>query len=69
MWEQHLEKIVLGVVVLVFIAAVFLLAMESPNAVQVGSQQLAPGEVNGVILSKANDLGSRLQSSASSASS
>ena len=65
-WEQHVEKIVLGIVVLVFLAAVFLLAMESPNVVQVGSQQLAPAEVNAVILSKANDVGSRMRSGAGS---
>lgn len=65
-WEQHVEKIVLGLVVLVFLAAVFLLATGTPNQLRVGNEELAPGEVNAKIRSKAEDLNRSFQPNASS---
>ena len=62
-WEEHLEKIVLGLVALVLLAALAYVVLAKPNTTKVGSQDLAPGEVNAEIMQKANDLGLRLQAS------
>ena len=62
-WEEHLEKIVLGLVVLVLLGALAYVLLAKPNTTTVGSQDLAPGEVNSEIMQKANDLGLRLQAS------
>ena len=65
-WEQHVEKFVLGLVGLVLLGALFLLVTESPNSAKVGSETLTPGEVNQRILAKASELDMRLQSNSES---
>lgn len=65
-WEQHVEKIVLGLVGLVLLGALFLLVTESPNSTKISTETLTPGEVNQKILAKARELDMRLQSNSES---
>jgi hypothetical protein len=64
-WEEHLEKIVLAVCAVVLVGAAGTVMMERPNRTTVGTQEVDPAEVNGVILAKAGDLGRRLQETSS----
>ncbi|MCH2161954.1 MAG: hypothetical protein MK085_08790 [Phycisphaerales bacterium] len=63
-WEEHVEKIVLALLVLVLLAVLGYVVVAKPNTTQVGGRDLAPGEVNAEIMQKATDLGLRLKSSA-----
>ncbi len=61
-WEQHVEKIILGLAVLILLGALALLVMGSPNVTQVGNSDLTPGEVNQELINRANDLRMKLSS-------
>ena len=64
-WEQHVEKIILGLAVLILLGALALLVMGSPNVTQVGNSELTPGEVNQELMNRANDLRMKLDSATS----
>lgn len=60
-FQQHVEKIVLGVGLLVLIgvgATQFLLG--EPNAVELENKPVAPGDIKDTVVIKSNQLGSRL---------
>lgn len=60
--EQHLEKIVLGVVALVFLAALAVQFLLQPNAVEVGgSDTRPPGEIYDVLAQQAQRIEGQLE--------
>lgn len=61
-WEQHVEKLVLGVCVILLLGAAAMFVLDMPNTTRVGSEDLQPSEVNDVIRTKVGDLRSRLSS-------
>lgn len=60
-WEQHFEKLVLGLCIVLLLGAAAMFVLDMPNTTRVGSEDLQPSEVNDVIRTKAGDLRSRLK--------
>ncbi len=59
--EQHAEKIVLGVSVLVSLALLWLFVIGGPNAVVVSGRKLGPGEVDRHVRTQAERLDAKLK--------
>ena len=60
-WEQHVEKIVLGLTVAVLVAVFAMLIFETrPVTAEIDGQERGPFEVNQVLVDKAKELGRRL---------
>ena len=59
-WEQHIEKGVLGLMLILLLVILFLGLTGAPNQVDVRvsgqSQSLSPGELNDVILAEASKI-------------
>jgi len=65
-WEQHVEKIVLAVAVLVCGAFVAMQFVGNPNAATIGGKTVSPGEVDGLLEEKARAISVRLSDDAAS---
>lgn len=55
-WEQHVEKMVLGVAVLLFAAFTAMQFIGNPNAAKMGTETVSPGEVDGKLETKAQSI-------------
>lgn len=61
--EAHIEKLILGVAVLVFLGSVYIYVLGSPNAIEIGGEMTDPGEIDTKLLDDANRLRSKIKSS------
>ena len=59
--EAHIEKIVLGISVVVLFASVYFYVLGSPNAIDLDGEKVSPGEIDEKLLDQANRLKSNLQ--------
>ncbi|UCD74062.1 MAG: hypothetical protein JSV91_09750 [Phycisphaerales bacterium] len=59
-WEQHLERIVLGIAVLVFLGFTVIQFIGNPNAVQQGNEIYTPRDVDDTLRQRADQLAARL---------
>ena len=57
---QHIEKIVLGITGLIFLAVVSMQFVTEPNKVDTGSREVAPDQIYNELASKANALQSQI---------
>ncbi len=58
--EQHIEKIVLGIVMLLLLAVLSMQFVTRPNDIDVGNRKVAPDQVYAVLEGQANQLQSQL---------
>lgn len=65
-WEQHVERIVLGVAGLVFLSFTVLQFIGDPNAMKVGGETYSPGDVNERLETQAEQIVTRLAPTAGS---
>ncbi len=65
-FEQHVEKLVLGVAVLLFLGFAGWQLLHQPNLVQVGREEVGPGAINDILEEKANEKQARLATNAAS---
>ena len=68
LWEEHIEKAIFGILVIVLLVVLFLGLTGTPNQVEVRvsgqSLSLSPAELNEVILAEANKVGDKQTSNA-----
>jgi hypothetical protein len=57
---QHIEKVVLGLTVLIFLAVISMQFVTSPNNVKAGSRDVAPDQIYNELASTANALQSQI---------
>jgi len=58
--EQHIEKIVLGIMVLLLLGVVSMQFVQRPNDVQVGSRKVGPGQIYTVLESQAKQVNGQI---------
>ncbi|MEE8153517.1 MAG: hypothetical protein V3T53_00995 [Phycisphaerales bacterium] len=63
-WEQHAEKLVLGLAGLLFVGFTAIQFIGEPNAVQQGAIKITPGEVDGILTQEAEKLQMQMEPSA-----
>jgi hypothetical protein len=63
---QHIEKVVLGLTVLIFLAVISMQFVTSPNNVKAGSREVAPNQIYNELASTANALQSQITDSSPS---
>ncbi|MBE0534494.1 MAG: hypothetical protein IH624_02410 [Phycisphaerae bacterium] len=61
--EQHAEKLVLGVAVLISVVLLAVFVIGGPNAVKIGARKLGPGEVDRQVRAQAERLADKLSES------
>lgn len=61
--ERHAEKFVVVAMLLIFMAVIYFYLLNTPNMVQVGTQELPPKQIDTVILEQAKTLQQQLASS------
>jgi hypothetical protein len=58
--EQHVEKLVVSLLAIIFLAVLALQFVSSPNRVSMGGEQVDPGEIEGRLRAKADSIRGRL---------
>jgi len=66
LWEQHLERIVLGVAILFFVGVIAWQFVANPNTVSEGGRTITPADIDQLVQTRAQDLNVRLQPGAPS---
>jgi len=66
-WERGIERIVLGIAGLVFVAFTAMQFIGDPNAVEKGGQKISPGQVDDILRTAAESVAAGLDPSAPSA--
>lgn len=64
-WEQHIERFILGLALLVCLVFVAMQFMGEPNAVQIAGKDVSPGEVDELLIARAKEVGDKMDGTTS----